>query len=72
MALSWVAGLVVNVSLNVSAQARGVREWFDVFYTPLWSIVVVLIATVIVGLLVVYFPARRAARTNPIDALRRE
>lgn len=72
MLISWIAGIVVNVSLNLSAQARGVREWFEVFYTPLWAIIIVLIATVIVGLFVVYFPARRASRTNPIDALRRE
>lgn len=72
MALSYVAGLAVNISLNLSAQARGVQSWFEVFYTPLWSIVVVLVVTIVIGLLVVYFPARRAARTNPIDALRRE
>jgi len=72
MLLAYVAGIVVNTYLNISAQSRGVREWFYVFDTPLWAVVVVLVATVVVGLLVVYFPARRAGRINPIDALRRE
>lgn len=72
MLLAYLAGVVVNTYLNISAQSRGVREWFYVFDTPLWAVAVVLIATVLVGLLVVYFPARRAGRINPIDALRRE
>lgn len=72
MLLAFIAGIVVNTYLNISAQSRGVQEWFQVFYTPLWAVVIVLLVTVIVGLLVVFFPARRAALTNPIDALRRE
>lgn len=72
MAVAYVAGVVVNTLLNISAQARGVQDWFYVFDTPLWTVVAVFLATVLVGLLVVFFPARRAAHTNPIDALRRE
>ena len=72
MLIAYIAGLIVNTLLNVNAQARGVQEWFQIFYTPWWAVALVLLATVVVGLLVVYFPARRAALTNPIDALRRE
>ncbi len=72
MAIAYAGGVIVNTLLNVSAQARGVQDWFYVFDTPLWTIAAVFFATVVVGLLVVFFPARRAARTNPIDALRRE
>lgn len=72
MLLAYIAGLIVNTYLNVSAQSRGVNDWFQVFDTPVWAVFAVLFATIIVGLLVVYFPARRAAHTNPIDALRRE
>lgn len=72
MAIAFLAGVAVNTYLNIGAQSRGVREWFYVFDTPAWAVFVVLFATVFVGLLVVFFPARRAGRINPIDALRRE
>lgn len=72
MLIAFLAGLAVNTYLNIGAQSRGVREWFYVFDTPPWAVLVVLFATIFVGLLVVYFPARRAGRINPIDALRRE
>jgi ABC-type antimicrobial peptide transport system permease subunit len=72
MLLAYLAGLIVNTILNINAQSRGVQDWFQVFYAPWWAVIVVLVATILVGLLVVYFPARRAALTNPIDALRRE
>lgn len=72
MVLAYFLGVAVNTYLNLSAQSRGVNEWFNVFEVPLWTVLTVLIATVIVGLLVVFYPARRAGRTNPIEALRRE
>lgn len=72
IALAYIAGRIVNLVINVGAQSRGVSDTFDVFATPIWSIFVVIGATLIVGWLVVYFPARRAQRINPIDALRRE
>lgn len=72
MLIAYIAGLIVNTLLNLNAQARGIQEWFQIFYAPWWAVAVVLLATIIVGLSVVYFPARRAALTNPIDALRRE
>ncbi len=70
--LAITAGKIVNVYINLTSQQRGVSEWFEVFATPWWSILAVLGGTLLVGFAVVYFPARRAERTNPIDALRRE
>lgn len=72
IAIAYVAGMIVNVLINVNAQSRGVSEWFNLFATPLWSIIAVVGITLLVGLIVVYLPARRAERINPIDALRRE
>ena len=72
LTLAIVAGKIVNVFINISSHSRGVTEWFEIFATPWWSILAVLAGTVLVGLAVVYFPARRAERTDPIDALRRE
>lgn len=70
--LAYIAGRIVNLALNLNAQMRGVNDPFELFATPLWAILAVIGATMLVGLVVVYLPARRAQRINPIDALRRE
>lgn len=70
--LAVIGGKAVNAYINAGARGRGVTQNFDLFSTPLWAIAGIIGFTVVVGLLVVYFPARRAERTNPIDALRRE
>lgn len=67
-----IAGQVVNMGMNRLANNRGVTDGFDLFATPWWLILSLTIFMVIVGLLVVLLPARRAERINPIDALRRE
>ena len=69
---AFIAGKIVNTVLNTGAMSRGVQDSFEIFATPWWSIAAIIAGTVIVGFLVVYFPARRAQRINPIDALRRE
>jgi putative ABC transport system permease protein len=70
--LAVVGGEVVNAYVNAGARGRGVTQSFDLFATPWWAILITISFTMIVGLLVVYFPARKAEKTNPIDALRRE
>lgn len=69
---AMVAGQAVNMGMNRLASNRGVTEGFDLFATPLWLILTLIGFMVIVGLLVVFMPARRAEKINPIDALRRE
>lgn len=70
--LAMIGGVAVNTYINAGARGRGVTQSFDLFSTPLWAIALIIGFTLVVGLLVVYFPARRAEKTNPIDALRRE
>ena len=65
-------GFLINMIMNSYANRRGVSESFNLFSTPWWLIMGMILFMVIVGLAVVYFPARRAERINPIDALRRE
>jgi putative ABC transport system permease protein len=67
-----LGGKLVNLYINNGAKGRGVTQSFDLFSYPLWAIGAIVGFTLLVGLLVVYFPARRAERINPIDALRRE
>ena len=70
--LAWLAGRAVNLYINVGAKGRGVNQSFDLFSTPLWAILSIILFTIMVGFIVVYLPARRAERIDPIDALRRE
>ena len=42
------------------------------FFTPWSQLVVFLIASIFVGILAAIFPARRAAKLNPLEALKYE
>lgn len=70
--LAVAAGQIVNFSMNNFAHRRGVKESFMLFSTPLWLVLGLVGFMIMVGLLVAFFPAKRAHRINPIDALRRE
>lgn len=72
IAIAIVMGKLVNLYINIRAAGRGVVGSFDLFATPLWIVLLLILATMAIGTLVVYFPARRAERINPIDALRHE
>jgi len=58
--------------MNLMAHRRGVLRPFELFSSPAWLIITTILFMIIIGLVVVYYPARRAERINPIDALRRE
>jgi ABC-type antimicrobial peptide transport system permease subunit len=66
------AGQIINLAMNAFSRQRGVTDSFQLFATPAWLVLGTILFMLCVGLLVVYIPARRAARINPIDALRRE
>jgi len=67
-----VLGRFVNTLMNLMAHRRGVLRPFELFSSPAWLIITTILFMIIIGLVVVYYPARRAERINPIDALRRE
>lgn len=72
MAAVGLLAALINVTLNQLAKGRGVVDEFSIFAFPAWLIIATLVAVFLIGLLVALAPARRAARINPIDALRRE
>lgn len=65
-------GVLVDIYLNNLARSRGVDGSFTVFSRPMWLAVSLFVFMIFVALVVVYLPARRAERINPIDALRRQ
>lgn len=62
----------INSLMLKMAQSRGVTDSFVLFSYPWWLMTGLIAGMLGVGFLVAYFPARRAERINPIDALRRE
>jgi len=62
-------GIVVGLAL---AALLAVRLDFVSFALPVQQLVVFAIAAVVVGILAAIFPARRAARLNPLEALHYE
>ena len=69
---AFLHGRIVNIIMNVFASRRGVSDGFELFAYPPLLIIGMVLFMAIVGLLVVFLPARRAQKINPIDALRRE
>lgn len=72
MVLAGGLSVVVNGVVVNMAKGRGVTDTFVLFSYPWWLIVGLTGSMLGIGFLVAYFPARRAERINPIDALRRE
>lgn len=67
-----IMGQLINLVMNQLAHSRGVTDSFQLFAYPWWLVIGVISFMLLVGLAVVYFPARRAERISPIDAMRRE
>jgi putative ABC transport system permease protein len=69
--LGWIIGRVINFGTNIYLKRQGFSPE-DVWSVPLWLIAVALIFAFIVSLLSGLYPASRAARLDPVQALRYE
>ncbi|HLN18671.1 MAG TPA: ABC transporter permease [Patescibacteria group bacterium] len=67
--IGWLEGKLFNASVNLIASHFG-GEKVNLFYSPLWFILATLVFAAVVGFITGVIPARRAARTDPLDALR--
>lgn len=69
--IGFVATKILSVFVTVLALSFGGKP-ANIFYTPPWFLLLVLAFSLVIGLVTGIFPARRAAKINPLDALRYE
>ena len=67
--IGFVGGELFNYGINVLASFLG-GEAIDMFFTPLWFMLLIITFSTFVGFLTGFYPARRAAKINSLEALR--
>jgi ABC-type antimicrobial peptide transport system permease subunit len=70
--VAGLIGVVINLGLTHYASNKGVVGTIHAFNVTPLLIISTLFMILVIGLLVAYYPSRRSARINPIDALRHE
>jgi putative ABC transport system permease protein len=71
LVLGWIVTRVANAVANHYMRPEGVPPT-DLFYMPLWLILGALGFSILVSLLAGLYPAVRAARVDPVTALRHD
>ncbi|MBD3348624.1 MAG: FtsX-like permease family protein [Candidatus Eisenbacteria bacterium] len=71
LALGWVVTRVANVVMNYHLRPEGLAA-VDLFHMPAWLLLGALSFSVLVSLLAGVYPAARAARVEPVEALRHD
>jgi len=69
--LGYLESLLANSILNQIAISAG-GEAVNIFYLPIWFIIVVVLFSLLIGFLTGLYPARRATRINALDVMRYE
>lgn len=70
--LAIAGGQIINFVMMSVAHSRGVTGDFQLFAIPWWLVLGMVAFMSLVGILVAFFPAKRANSIDPIDVLRRE
>jgi len=70
--LGWLIGRVINFGTNVYLQRTLEAKPQDFWYVPLWLVVAAVGFSVLVSLFAGLYPASRAAKLDPVQALRHE
>lgn len=69
--LGWLIGRVINFGLNIYLERQGIPH-AQIWFVSLWLVIFAVGFSVIVSLLAGLYPAARAARLDPVQALRYE
>lgn len=67
----WMLGRAISFGTNVYLKRQNLNP-IELSYVPWWLVILALIFAVVVSLLAGLYPASRAAKLNPVDALRYE
>lgn len=67
--IGFLVGEIFNFGINILAANLGGQP-VDLFERPSWFILTIIVFSTIVGFLTGIFPARKAAKLNPLSALR--
>jgi len=71
VALGWTIGRVINVATNIYLKRQGLQPE-QIWFVPWWLVGGAIAFAIIVSLFSGLYPARRAARLDPVQALRYE
>ena len=71
LVLGWLVTRVANLVMNHYIVNNGGYE-VDLFYIPVWLILGAMGFSILISLLAGLYPAVRAARVNPVEALRHD
>ncbi len=71
LALGWVVSRIANFIINAKLQPLEAQQ-VDLFYFPLWLIAGAVAFSILVSLAAGLYPAIRAARIDPVKALRHD
>ena len=63
------AGQILNLGVNILAKNLGGQP-MSIFYYPVWFIIFIILLSIFVGFIAGFWPARKAASLNPLEALR--
>jgi len=69
--IGWGVGELINSILNNMAIKMG-GEAVDIFNTPFFFIVIIMVFILLIGILTGIYPARRAVKVSALDAIRYE
>jgi putative ABC transport system permease protein len=67
--IGFMGTTTINLGFNFLANRLGGQS-VNVFYTPIWFILFVLLFSTLIGLFTGIYPAERASKLNPLVALR--